>query len=279
MADRLLRSTGDLVGRVLGSRVWVLWAVSATLAATVPGAALAQDGSDSGVRVSFTADRAALTVGDLVTLTLEVTHPADHVVVVPRLGPEWGPFEIISQTTAHTNYNGDGTETTSQQLTVTVFALGTFETPDLSISVRGPEGGVERVFPLPVLLTVNSVLSGSDERLKDIRPPADLASSLWMRPAALAVAVLATLGRAGSRGVRRQPSPPGARATAQAACRRTNPLGNRGSGDRPCGAARSTRRWPLQGALRTGGRSHTSLRAGDVPGKRRSASRNGHDDG
>ena len=193
MADRLLRSTGRLVGRVLGSRVWVLWAVSATLAATVPGAALAQDGSDSGVRVSFTADRAALTVGDLVTLTLEVTHPADHVVVVPRLGPEWGPFEIISQTTAHTNYNGDGTETTSQQLTVAVFALGTFETPDLSISVRGPEGGVERVFPLPVLLTVNSVLSGPDERLKDIRAPADLASPLWMRPAALAVAVLATL--------------------------------------------------------------------------------------
>ena len=193
MADRLLRSTGGLVGRVLGSRVWVLWVVSVTLAATVPGAALAQDGSHSGVRVSFTADRAALTVGDLVTLTLEVTHPADHVVVVPRLGPEWGPFEVISQTTAHTNYNGDGSETTSQQLTVTVFALGTFETPDLSISVRGPEGGVERVFPLPVLLTVNSVLSGPDERLKDIRPPADLASPLWMRPAALAVAVLATL--------------------------------------------------------------------------------------
>ena len=193
LADRLLRSTGGLVGRVLGSRAWVLWTVSAAVAAMLPGAVVAQDGSHAGVRVSLKADRTALTVGDLVTLTLEVTHPLDHVVVVPRLGPEWGPFEVISQTTAHVSSNGDGTETTSQRLTVTVFALGTFETPDLSISVRGPDGGVERVFPLPVLLTVNSVLSGPDERLKDIRPPADLASPLWMRPAALAVAVLATL--------------------------------------------------------------------------------------
>ena len=193
MADRLLRSTGGLVGRVLGSRAWVLWTVSAAVAAMLPGAVVAQDGSPPGVRVSFRADRAALTVGHLVTLTLEVTHPADHVVVVPRLGPEWGPFEVISQTTAHADPNGDGTETTSQQLTVTIFAVGTFETPDLSISVRGPDGGVERVFPLPVRLTVNSVLSGPDERLKDIRPPADLASPLWMRPATLAVAVLATM--------------------------------------------------------------------------------------
>ena len=193
LADRLLRSTGGLVGRVLGSRAWVLWTVSAAVAAMLSGTVVAQDGSHAGVRVSLKADRTALTVGDLVTLTLEVTHPADHVVVVPRLGPEWGPFEVISQTTAHVSSNGDGTETTSQRLTVTVFALGTFETPDLSISVRGPDGGVERVFPLPVLLTVNSVLSGPDERLKDIRPPADLASPLWMRPAALAVAVLATL--------------------------------------------------------------------------------------
>ena len=279
LADRLLRSTGGLVGRVLGSRAWVLCTVSAAVAAMLPGAIVAQDGSHAGVRVSFKADRAALTVGDLVALTLEVTHPADHVVVVPRLGPEWGPFEVISQTTAHVSSNGDGTETTSQRLTVTVFALGTFETPDLSISVRGPDGGVERVFPLPVLLTVNSVLSGPDERLKDIRPAGRSCIAAMDAPSRSRRRSASHSRRAGSGGVYRQPSPPGAGATAHAVCRRTNPLGNRGSGDRPRGAARSTRRWPLQGALRTDGRSHTSLRSGDVPGKRRSAARNGHDHG
>ena len=189
MADQVFRIACDVVG--LGFRVRVLCAVAVTLAATVPGVALAQDASHSGVRISLTADRAALTVGELVTLTLEVTHPSDHVVVVPRLIPEWGPFEVLSQTPAQTYSNADGTETTSQRMEVTLFAPGTFETPDLSISVRGPDGGAERVFPTPVRLTVDSVLAGPDETLKDIRPPADLSPPSWRQPGALAIAALA----------------------------------------------------------------------------------------
>ena len=142
-----------------------------------PSAAAAQDGTRSAIRISFTADRSTLTVGDLATLVLEVTHPADHVVVVPRLGNEWGSFEVVTQTAAQTGSNGDGTETTSQRIEVTLFAPGTFETPDLPISVRGPDGGIEQVFPSPVLLTVTSVLTDGDETLKDIRPDADLPPS------------------------------------------------------------------------------------------------------
>ena len=193
MADQVFRIACDVVGGGLGFRVWVLWAVAATFAAAVPSVALAQDASHSGVRISLTADRATLTVGELVTLTLEVTHPPDHVVVVPRLGPEWGPFEVVSQTPAQTYSNADGTETTSQRMEVTLFAPGTFETPDLSISVRAPDGGVERVFPLPVRLTVDSVLSGPDDTLKDIRPPADLSPPSWRQPAALAIAAMAVV--------------------------------------------------------------------------------------
>ena len=191
LADHTIRIGCDVVGGGLGFRVRVLWAVAAILAATLPGVGLAQDASRSGVRISLTADRPTLTVGELVTLTLEVTHPADHVVVVPRLGPEWGPFEVVSQTPAQPNPNADGTETTSQRMVVTLFAPDTFETPDLSISVRAPDGSVERVLPLPVRLTVDSVLSGPNETLKDIRPLADLAPALWRQPVALAAAALA----------------------------------------------------------------------------------------
>ena len=192
MADQVFRIANGVVGGGLGFPVWALW-VAAALAAIAPGVAVAQGGPHSSIRVSFTADRAALTVGDIVTLTLEVTHPADHVVVVPRLAPEWGPFDVVSQTPAQTDSNADGTETTSQRIEVTLFAPGTFETPDLSISVRGPDSGLERVFPTPVRLTVDSVLSGPNETLKDIRPPADLAPALWRQPATLAAAALAVV--------------------------------------------------------------------------------------
>ena len=189
MADQLVRIARCVAGRAF--RAWVPWAVAAFLAAIAPGAAAAQDGPHSGIRVSLTTDRGTLTVGDIVTLTLEVTHPADHAVVVPSLVPGWGPFEVVSQTPAQTDTNADGTETTSQRIEVTLFTPGTFETPDLSISVRAPDGGVERVFPLPVRLTVDSVLSGPDETLKDIRPPADLSPPQWRQPVVLAIAALA----------------------------------------------------------------------------------------
>ena len=187
MADQVVRNA-----RRPAVGLGVLWAVAAFLAAMAPGAAVAQDGARSDIRVSFTADRATLTVGDPVTLTLDVTHPAGYVATVPRLGPEWGSFEVISQLPAQTSPNVDGTETTRQRIEVTLFAPGTFETPELAISVHGP-GGVERVAALPVRLIVDSVLSGSDDTLRDIRSPADLPPPLWKQPAALSVAALAAL--------------------------------------------------------------------------------------
>lgn len=181
------------VAGALGPRSWALLAAAAFLVAMAPSEAAAQEGFRSTIRISFAADRSTLTVGDLATLMLEVTHPADHVVVVPRLGNEWGSFEVVTQTAAQTNTNGDGTETTSQRIKVTLFAPGTFETPGLPISVRSPDGSVERVSPSPLRLTVSSVLSGPDETLKDIRPPADLSPPAWRQPAILAAAALAVL--------------------------------------------------------------------------------------
>ncbi len=178
---------------VLGLRSWVAWAVAALLAAIAPGVAAAQDGPRSDIRVSFTADRSTLTVGDLATLLLEVTHPSGHVAVIPRLGNEWGSFEVVRQTAAQPASNGDGTETTSQRIEVTLFAPGTYETPDLPISVRRPDGSIERVFPSPVSMTVASVLSGSDETLRDIRPPAELPPPTWRQPVTLAAAALAVV--------------------------------------------------------------------------------------
>ena len=198
MADCVLHIAYRVVYGSLGFRVWVPWVAIAVVAAGVSGTAFAQDTSPSGVRISLTADRTELTVGDIVTLTLEVTHSADHAVVVPRLSPEWGPFEVRSQTPAQTISNGDGTETTRQKIQVTLFAPGTFETPVLPISVRSPDTSVELIFPSPVRLTVVSVLSGPDEPLTDIRPPSDLSTPLWEQPAARAMAALAAMGALGA---------------------------------------------------------------------------------
>ena len=196
-ADWVLCTTHGVGAETLGFRHWIPWATALVLTVGIPGPAFAQEASSSGIRTSFTADRAELTVGDVVTLTLEVTHSADQVVVLPRLGAEWGSFEVWSQTPTQTVSNGDGTETTRQHLRVTIFAPGTFETPDLPMSVRSPDGTVEQVSPPTVRLTVRSVLSGPDEQLKDIRGPSDLSTPLWKQPFTRAMAALATLAALG----------------------------------------------------------------------------------
>ena len=156
--------------------------------------------SPTGVLTSLTSDRPELTVGDPVTLTLGVMHAHDQAVVLPRIGPEWGPFEVWSHTTTQTISNGDGTKTTFRQFRVTLFATGEFETPDLPIAIRRPDGIVEEVFPTPLRLTVKSVLSGPDEQLKDLRSPAELSTPFWEQPVVLALAALAVLAAAAATG-------------------------------------------------------------------------------
>ena len=165
-----------------GLRSWVPLLVAAMLVTGGFGTVQAQDAALPDIRASLAADRSELSVGDPVALALKVIHPEDHAVVVPRLGPSWGDFEVRRQTTATVVHNGDGTRTTSQQIEVTLFAPGIFETPDLPLSVRQPDGSVERVSPTPVTLTVVSVLSGNDETLRDIRAPADFATPVWEEP-------------------------------------------------------------------------------------------------
>ena len=83
-------------------------------------------------------------MGDVATLSLVVSHRADLSVVIPRLEREWGPFEVQAQTSVQTVSADDGMRTIAKQFRVVLFAPGAFETPSLPISVRSPDGSVER---------------------------------------------------------------------------------------------------------------------------------------
>jgi hypothetical protein len=149
---------------------------------------------DVPVQVDLVADRTELTVGDRVTMTLDVTYPSGFQVVLPRLPREWGALEVLDQSNTSVVDNEDGTETISQVIKVTAFSPGEFLTPGLEISVREPAGGFSVKTAPPVSLNVASVLAEGDEELRDIRPQADLdVPPVW--PWVLgAVAAIALLG-------------------------------------------------------------------------------------
>ena len=181
----------------MDSRGWFSLLAVVALCGLAVAAVPAQGSPLPGVRVSLVADSTELTVGDLVTLSLIVSHPVDSTVVVPRLEREWGVFEVQAQTSVQTVSLEGGVRTVAKQFRVTLFSPGTFETPELPVSVRGSDGTLALISPNPVQLTVNSVLSSPEDELKDLRPPADFSTPFWERPIVLALIVVVPLGLLG----------------------------------------------------------------------------------
>ena len=164
-------------------RIWLPVLAAALLVVGTFGTAFAQEEDPaSDVYISFEADRSNAEFGDEIILTLQVTYPDDHNAIVHKLPRGWGSFEIRDQSQAQTVFNDDGTKTTSQEIKVAVFGTGNLETPDLPISVRGPDGTVEQVSPLPVELRVLPGITDPDAPLEDIQPQADLSTPPWDDP-------------------------------------------------------------------------------------------------
>jgi hypothetical protein len=130
--------------------------------------------AQGNVNVSLTAAQEQLTLGDPVDLTLQVTHPEGYQVIIPKLEQTWGPFEVKGQSQTSTTTNGDGTATTQQTIAVTLFELGTFETPALPFTVTDDANNVIDEIAPPKSLTVVPTLPEEQTTLNDIRPQATL---------------------------------------------------------------------------------------------------------
>jgi hypothetical protein len=116
-----------------------------------------------------------ITVGDPVTLRLEVSHPVDSTADLPQLevGQAWGSFEVVSQSQPEIIDNHDGTATTAQNVVVTVFEPGQFQTPSVVVTHRRADDATEELGSPVIQLTVSSVLT-DDLSLRDLKPQADL---------------------------------------------------------------------------------------------------------
>jgi hypothetical protein len=151
--------------------------------------------ADGGIETTLTANRDSITVGDPVELTLEVTHPANQQVIIPKLERSWGDFEVQDQSSAETTINDDGTATTRQNITASLFQPGAFETPPLPSIISGDNGQTSELVAQPVTVSVASVLAEGDTELKDIRPQAGMEVPFpWPLLVASLVAVIAVVG-------------------------------------------------------------------------------------
>jgi len=120
-----------------------------------------------------------LTVGDPIRLRLEVNHPADSTVELPLLGTEWDGFEVIEQTELETIDNEDGTATSGQDIVITLFEPGQFQTPPLVVTHHKADGSTEELAAPLISVRITSVLTDV-AYLRDIKPQAELPEpSIW----------------------------------------------------------------------------------------------------
>ena len=175
------RPSGAPSARALGAGLLAALALLALL----PGVAGAQGPVEA--RLSVSPDE--LVIGDVLTVTATVDHPAGHTVGPLHLEDTWGPFEVRALRAPATVANDDGSETTSVTFEAQVFALGRLTTPGLSLTVHSPTGARSIAAAAPVTVEVVSVLR--DSELRDIRPQVDLPGPRTGLLAGLAIGGLA----------------------------------------------------------------------------------------
>ena len=165
---------------------WLISLVIIALMLTVVTSVSAQ----SNVTVTLSAGGDNITVGDVIPLTLRVTHPAGWRVIVPTLEKKWGDFEVRNQSTPVITANGDGTETTAQKIEVVRMRPGEVQTPAFTASIADDQGNLQNVEVAPVSVIVQSVLVAGDTTLRDLKPQADLITFQRTYAPVIAVAAL-----------------------------------------------------------------------------------------
>ena len=131
-------------------------------------------GQSDDIQANWTTTSSEATIGDVVTLTLNVTHPKDYRVIFPEVGESWGDFEVRAVGQPQISASDEVTETTSLDLTVALMTVGTFNTPDISVTVYDTAGQAIPVTPNPLAVNILSVLQEGDTTLRDIKGQVDL---------------------------------------------------------------------------------------------------------
>jgi hypothetical protein len=169
---------------------WLISLIVLALMLTVVTSVSAQ----SNVSATLSVGGDAITVGDVIPLTLQVTHPVGWRVIVPTLEKQWGDFEVRSQSTPVITANGKGAETTTQKIEVVRLRPGEAHTPAFTLSIADDHGNLQDIEVSPVSVVVQSVLVAGDTTLRDLKPQADLITSQRMFWPLIVAAALGAIG-------------------------------------------------------------------------------------
>jgi BatD DUF11 like domain len=139
-------------------------------------------------RIRAEVDTTRATVGDRITLTVTVDHPAGSRVTWPD-SLDLKPFDVLEAHTSPDERRGDTLSTTAR-ITVAAFQLGDLEIPSLKVTVHGPDDAVDTLATDAFGIRVVSVGADKGGDIRDIRGPMSIPLSV-LRIALWGLAVVA----------------------------------------------------------------------------------------
>jgi hypothetical protein len=134
----------------------------------------------AGVHVGVTARPQTATVGDPVTVEIDVSHPKGYKVRMPKPSAQQGDFTVlefgpaVESTATPVKPAADGVEHDRVRLTVAVYKTGAFSFPRQPLIVVGPDGKEYPASTDPVSITIQTVLTDKDSNLKDLKRQAEI---------------------------------------------------------------------------------------------------------
>lgn len=124
--------------------------------------------ADALFEMSFSADKNEITIGDELTLRIEILHGRDFKLLPLPKDTSFGPFQM--KRIEPIPPKGEGSSVREgYRVVVTVFEVGEFKVPPFAVKFADPQGKQGQVFTDEVKITVKSV-GRTDKDKDDIRP-------------------------------------------------------------------------------------------------------------
>ena len=153
------------------------------------------------VKIDIQATPQNATVGDPISIRLDIQLPQGYQVTLPKLGDQAGDFAILDFPPGKVVPSVQGGDQSisryEAQILVALFRPGEFEFPPIEITLQAADGSKRAIATPPVKITIQSVLTEQDQNLKQLKKQAEIQEpvrwAMWLLIACL-ILTLAAIG-------------------------------------------------------------------------------------
>lgn len=131
-------------------------------------------GGGANIAIQTEVDRDNVTIGDIITYTIEITYDPALELERPPMGANLGNFVIRDFDTEEVDLE-DGRRRLTQTFKLATYFLEEREIPPYTVEYTTPDGETGSVSSPRLTVMVNSVAADADEGLRPPRPPRDIA--------------------------------------------------------------------------------------------------------